>query len=73
MPVINVDCWEGFNEEQKKAWMKELTGATVKLFNIPADKVMVILRETPMANWAQAGVPATDPEFLNKSRSPELS
>ncbi|MDF2725976.1 MAG: hypothetical protein K0Q59_5654, partial [Paenibacillus sp.] len=20
MPIINVDCWEGFNAEQKKQW-----------------------------------------------------
>lgn len=72
MPIINIDCWEGFNEEQKKAWVQELTGATVKMFNIPADKVMVVLRETKLANWGQAGVVATDPDFLEKSRSAQL-
>lgn len=33
MPIINIDCWEGFNEEQKKEWIKELTVVTNKLFN----------------------------------------
>ncbi|MFC0211751.1 4-oxalocrotonate tautomerase family protein [Paenibacillus chartarius] len=73
MPIINVDCWEGFSEEQKKVWVKELTRTTVDLFNIPADKVLVILRETSVANWGQAGVVATDPDFLAKSRSDELN
>lgn len=68
MPVIKVDCWEGFNEEQKKRWIEELTDATVKLFNIPRDKVLVILRDIPLANWGQGGVIATDPDFLEKSR-----
>lgn len=46
MPIINVDCWEGFNEDQKKQWIRELTNVTVNMFNIPPDKVLVILRET---------------------------
>ncbi|PSJ93643.1 4-oxalocrotonate tautomerase [Brevibacillus formosus] len=71
MPIINVDCWEGFNAEQKEQWIKELTNATVNLFNIPPDKVLVILRETRLANWGQAGVVASDPDFLAKSRLTE--
>lgn len=35
MPIINVDCWEGFTAEQKQQWIKELTDATVKLFTLP--------------------------------------
>jgi len=73
MPIINVDCWEGFNEEQKKQWIQALTNATVNLFNLPPDKVLVILRETPVSNWGQAGVVATDPDFLKKSRVTEIS
>jgi 4-oxalocrotonate tautomerase family enzyme len=72
MPIINVDCWEGFNEEQKKEWIKELTVVTNKLFNIPPDKILVILRDTPLANWGQAGIVATDPNFLEKSRITEM-
>lgn len=68
MPIINVDCWEGFNEDQKKQWIRELTNVTVNMFNIPPDKVLVILRETALANWGQAGAIANDPEFLTKSR-----
>ena len=68
MPIINVDCWEGFNAEQKKQWIQELTNATVNLFNLPQDKVLVVLRETPLDNWGQAGTVASDPDFLAKSR-----
>ncbi|OXS56299.1 hypothetical protein B1A99_21295 [Cohnella sp. CIP 111063] len=73
MPIINVDCWEGFNEEQKKQWIQTLTDATVKLFNLPPDKVLVILRETSVTNWGQAGVVASDPDFLDKSRITEAA
>jgi 4-oxalocrotonate tautomerase family enzyme len=72
MPIINVDCWEGFNEEQKQEWIKELTEATVNLFNIPPDKVLVLLRELPLSNWGQAGTVASDKDFLAKSRITEL-
>lgn len=71
MPIINVDCWEGFNEEQKEHWIKELTDVTVNLFNLPPDKVLVILREIPLSNWGQAGIVATDSDFLAKSRITE--
>ncbi|WP_141432209.1 4-oxalocrotonate tautomerase family protein [Bacillus sp. 03113] len=71
MPIINVDCWEGFNDEQKQAWIKELTDATVNLFNLPPDKVLVVLREVPLSNWGQAGTVATDSDFLAKSRITE--
>ncbi|MBH5320472.1 tautomerase family protein [Paenibacillus sp. GSMTC-2017] len=73
MPIINVDSWEGFTPEQKAKWITELTDVTVKLFNLPPDKVLVILRETPLTNWGQAGAIATDPDFLNKSRITEAS
>jgi 4-oxalocrotonate tautomerase family enzyme len=72
MPIINVDCWEGFNEEQKQEWIKELTEVTVNLFNIPPDKVLVLLREVPLTNWGQAGTAASDQNFLGKSRITEL-
>lgn len=72
MPIINIDCWEGFNAEQKKQWVKELTDVTVNLFNLPPDKVLVILREVPLTNWGQAGTIATDLDFLDKSRITEL-
>ncbi|WP_332699227.1 tautomerase family protein [Halalkalibacter lacteus] len=68
MPIINVDCWEGFSEEQKQEWIKGLTEITVNLFNIPPDKVLVLLREVPLSNWGQAGTAASDPDFLSKSR-----
>lgn len=71
MPIINIDCWEGFNAEQKQQWVKELTDVTVNLFNLPPDKVLVILREAPLANWGQAGTVATDSDFLAKSRITE--
>lgn len=73
MPIINVDCWEGFNAEQKKQWIKGLTDTTVNLFNIPPDKVLVVLRETSLDNWGQAGTVASDPDFLPKSRITEIN
>lgn len=37
----------------------------------PPDKVVVIVREVPLANWGQAGIVATDSDFLVKSRMTE--
>lgn len=72
MPIINVDCWEGFSETQKRQWIKELSDVTINLFNLPPDKVLVILREVPLANWGQAGTVATDSDFFVKSRITEI-
>lgn len=69
MPVIQVDHWEGFSEEQKKEWIVALTDTTNRLFRIPKDKITVILREVPLSNWGNGGVVATDPDFLAKSRA----
>jgi len=71
MPIISVDVWEGFSDEQKKQWVKELTDVSVNLLNLPPDKILVVLRDTPLTNWAQAGTVATDPEFVTKSRISE--
>ncbi|MFT4416943.1 tautomerase family protein [Fredinandcohnia humi] len=71
MPVIKVELWEGFNEETKREWAKELTKVTVERLNVPLDKVTVILHENPLSNWSQAGTVATDPNFLEKSRRTE--
>lgn len=72
MPIINVDCWEGFSETQKQQWIKELSDVTINLLNLPPDKVLIILREVPLANWGQAGTVATDSDFLAKSRITEI-
>ncbi|MEK5039155.1 tautomerase family protein [Sporosarcina sp. FSL K6-3457] len=72
MPIIKVDCWEGFNDKQKQEWIKELTDVTTNMFNIPPDKVLVVLRDVPLSNWGQAGTVATDPDFLAKSRITEI-
>lgn len=72
MPIINVDVWEGFSEEQKKEWINQLTEVSVKLLNIPPDKIVVVLRDIALHNWGQAGVVATDPDFATKSRISEL-
>ncbi|BBI34321.1 tautomerase family protein [Cohnella abietis] len=69
MPVIQVDHWVGFSDEQKKQWITALTDTTHNLFQIPTDKITVILRETELGNWGNGGVVASDPDFLNKSRA----
>lgn len=68
MPIINVDIYEECSNEQKKQLIEQLCQVTNKLFPIPPDKIVVLIREFPVTNWGQAGVVATDPNYYELSR-----
>jgi 4-oxalocrotonate tautomerase len=71
MPMIRIACWEGFSDEQKKQWISKLTDVTVDHFNLPPDKVLVVLNDVPLVNGGQTGVTANHPDFLVRSRLTE--
>jgi 4-oxalocrotonate tautomerase len=57
MPTINVQLFEGRTPEQKRAFVKAITEATVQTLGATAESVDVIIQECKRENWATAGVP----------------
>lgn len=57
MPEILVHIVEGRSTESKKALMKDITEAVVKNFNVPAERVIVQIVESPKHSKSRGGVP----------------
>lgn len=68
MPIINIDAWEGAGDEQTQELLTEVTETVHRVTNIPRDKILVLFHANPVKYWAQGGVLASDPDFLEKSR-----
>jgi hypothetical protein len=49
-----------------------INGHYCKFVQYSSRQSIVILREVSLTNWGQAGIVASDPEFLAKSRITEL-
>jgi 4-oxalocrotonate tautomerase len=60
MPEIIVYAVEGRTAEQKKALMKDITDATVKNFQVPAEAVVVQIIESKKDSKAKGGVPFSE-------------
>ncbi len=72
MPVLNVELKGSCDNAKKELLVKELTLKMNELFNIPLDKIVVLIKENDLSNWGQAGVTATDPEYETLSRKTNL-
>lgn len=57
MPEILVHIVEGRSKESKKALMKDITDAVVKHLNVPAERVVVQIVESPKDSKSRGGVP----------------
>ncbi|OEO31316.1 4-oxalocrotonate tautomerase [Devosia insulae DS-56] len=57
MPEVLVHIVEGRSKESKKALMKDITDAVVKNFNVPAERVVVQIVESPRDSKSRGGVP----------------
>lgn len=57
MPEILVHIVEGRSKESKKALMKDITEAVVKNFNVPPERVVVQIVESPRDSKSRGGVP----------------
>ncbi len=55
MPTINVQLFEGRTPEQKRAFVKAITEATVATLGSSADSVDIILHEVKREHWSTAG------------------
>jgi 4-oxalocrotonate tautomerase len=57
VPEILVHIVEGRSVEAKKALMKDITDAVVKNFNVPPERVVVQIVESPKDSKSRGGVP----------------
>ncbi|MEO6012347.1 MAG: tautomerase family protein [Devosia sp.] len=60
MPEIIVYAVEGRSPETKKALMKDITDAVVKHFNMPPERVVVQIVESPRDSKSRGGVPFSE-------------
>jgi 4-oxalocrotonate tautomerase len=56
LPEILVHIVEGRSVESKKALMRDITEAVVKNFNVPAERVVVQIVESPKDSKMRGGV-----------------
>ncbi|MFB7470478.1 4-oxalocrotonate tautomerase family protein [Kitasatospora sp. NPDC057692] len=68
MPIITIDAWEGAGDEQTQELLTEVTETVHRVTGVPRDKILALFRANPVQHWAQGGVLASDPDFLEKSR-----
>jgi 4-oxalocrotonate tautomerase len=57
MPEVLVHIVEGRSKEAKKALMKDITDVVVKNFNVPPERVVVQIVESPRDSKSRGGVP----------------
>ncbi|HEY6773955.1 MAG TPA: 4-oxalocrotonate tautomerase [Oxalicibacterium sp.] len=56
MPTINVQLFEGRTLEQKRAFVKAVTEATVATLGSSAESVDILITELKREDWATGGV-----------------
>lgn len=55
MPTIRVEMHPGRTQEQKRAFVREATKATVETLACPPESVEIIIAEIAKESWAKAG------------------
>ncbi|HWU97825.1 MAG TPA: 4-oxalocrotonate tautomerase [Oxalicibacterium sp.] len=55
MPTINVQLFEGRTLEQKRAFVKAVTEATVATLGSSAESVDILITELKREDWATGG------------------
>jgi 4-oxalocrotonate tautomerase len=61
MPIIRVEMFEGRTPEQKQAFVKAITEATVSTLGGSPDSVNVVMFDVSRSDWATGGVLWSDP------------
>jgi 4-oxalocrotonate tautomerase len=60
MPEVIIELIEGHPVEQKRALLREVTDAVVRVCDVPPDAVIVTIREAPPTNKSKGGIPFSD-------------
>ncbi|KEO84355.1 tautomerase family protein [Tumebacillus flagellatus] len=68
MTIITIDVWNVYTQEQKDAWVRELTLLCGETFGTPADSTLILVRDMAPGNWGQTGVTGASAKFLADSR-----
>ncbi|MGF7176132.1 4-oxalocrotonate tautomerase [Azospirillum doebereinerae] len=56
MPTLNIQLFEGRTPEQKRAYAKALTEATVSVLGCSPSAVEIIFQDVKKSDWASGGV-----------------
>lgn len=56
MPTIRIEFFEGRTEEQKRAYAKALTEATVQTLGSSPESVDILFYDIKKSDWATGGV-----------------
>ncbi|CAO3420271.1 4-oxalocrotonate tautomerase [Azospirillum doebereinerae] len=62
MPTLNIQLFEGRTPEQKRAYAKALTEATVSVLGCSPSAVEIIFQDVKKSDWASGGVLWSDKE-----------
>ncbi len=52
MPHINIKCYPGKTEEQKRLLAEKVTEDIIEIFNTRAEAVSVTIQEVPQEEWS---------------------
>jgi 4-oxalocrotonate tautomerase len=55
MPTLHLEMLPGRTVEQKRAFVREVTRATVETLACPPESVDILISEVPRDAWAKAG------------------
>jgi len=61
MPTIRVEMFEGRTPEQKQAFVKAITQATVDTLGGSPESVQVVIYDVSKSDWASGGLLWSDP------------
>ena len=61
MPTIRVEMFEGRTPEQKQAFVKAITQATVDTLGGSPESVQVVIYDVSKSDWACGGLLWSDP------------
>lgn len=74
MTFVSIDAWEGSSDETAQQLMAEITESVQRILKAPPNNIIVVFRANPVKYWTQGAIPASDPDFIEKSRfDPEPS
>jgi len=60
MPVVQIDWFEGRNQEQKRKLVEVITTALVEIGGTRPENVEIIFRDIPKSSWGSKGKLCSD-------------
>lgn len=62
MPIVRVEMWTGRTHAQKQELARAITEVVCDIAHTTAEATIVVFEDVDRANWAQAGILASDSE-----------